>query len=137
MNLLTLILITLHAGLIACNIFAARVDSLLIKGNIAISHKTNLIYYSALVLLLCVPAFFAFGIVGAGLFALSTFFCRQVFFDVALNLFRGLPWDYLPAPGANAAWWDGIEYRVVGKKYNGLLTAAYLVIYITLIIVTL
>lgn len=49
----------------------------------------------------------------------SALACRQITFDIPLNLRRGLKWDYVSLDRPPKAWWDRLEIRVFG--YNGRL----------------
>lgn len=70
------------------------------------------------------------------LFLLSSFLCRQVFFDTSLNIKRfGLPgWGYITTADPPAAIFDRIEIKLFGR--NGkLITVGYFIFWlITLVI---
>lgn len=98
--------------LILFNILNAFFDASRIKKNKRIYHGLNLLAY-------CVVMGFEvwlFEIRGwwIVLYCLSAFFNRQLFFDIPLNLARGLTWDYVSKEKLPKAKMDRIEIWMFG-----------------------
>lgn len=117
-----LAIISATAILILENLINSRIDAykinLAIKnqetGN-TIKHGINFGVYAAVtglcVWLFHMPLWFAV------LFCASAFFNRQIYFDIPLNLRRGLKWFYVSLARPPKALMDRIEVRLFG--YNG------------------
>lgn len=80
-----------------------------------IYHGLNFGVYALLVALLCWKAHWNAGVIT--LFCVSSFCNRQLSFDIPLNRFRGLKWDYVSLAKPPKAVLDRIEIRLFG--YNG------------------
>lgn len=130
----TFVVIYLQALLLLWNITDAIGDHKLIKRDIPVNHKTNLLFYLFL-LFVQIPLTYQVSVWFMILAPFMGFLNRQLFFDIPLNLMRGLPWDYLPTPGSGTAWWDSIEYKLFGKGKNWLLNVIYFCAYVTLLII--
>lgn len=102
--------------LILENITNVFIDAYKIKVlNKTIRHGINFTVYAVVtgfcICLFEMPLWFAVD------FAFSAFFCRQITFDVPLNLRRNLDWDYVSLDRPPKALMDRIEVRIFG--YNG------------------
>ena len=124
-------LIIIQLWLIGLNILNVHVDARKIKIHKQIAHAVNFICYGLLV------AFLIYGhhmTIGESInTALTAFFNRQLFFDIPLNLRRGLKWYYVSLDKPPKAWLDRMEVRLVG--YNGkLITFIYSLLWIATLI---
>ena len=70
------------------NVMLAKIDAWKIKHNKRIRHAINALIYCVLI----APTFFISWHYPMAMLAL-----RRIVFDIALNLFRGLPFDYISA----------------------------------------
>lgn len=99
------------------NILNAAYDAERIKKNKRIYHAFNFIAYAiviaAMILVLKMNKWQAI------VYCVSAFLNRQIFFDIPLNLMRGLKWDYFSTEKPPKAIMDRIEIRIFG--YNGKL----------------
>jgi hypothetical protein len=110
-----------EAALICWNLANSRIDAYRIMKDKTIAHGINLAaYFFAAGILIWVfyPSWVALP------FAAGAFFGRQIWFDIPLNLRRGLKWDYMSTANPPKAFLDRIERRIFG--YNGkLATVVY------------
>jgi len=120
-----------HVILTAFNVGNAIFDASRIKAGKRIYHGINFALYLALVLALL--------IVGKSTVAewiitpISAFANRQLFFDITLNLLRGLKWYYVSTERPPKAIMDRIEVSFFG--YNGKATTfCYTLLYINTIL---
>lgn len=97
------------------NFINSRVDAYRIMANKTIAHGINFGAYAVFVALLCWLG--RYDIWGILIFCVSAFTQRQWSFDVALNLRRRLPWDYVSPAKPPKAWLDRQEIALFG--YNG------------------
>lgn len=72
------------------------------------------------------------------IFCINAFCNRQLFFDIPLNLKRGLKWDYVTSADPPAAIMDRIEIKIFGrdgktpvKWYAGIWVATSLILLLT------
>lgn len=115
------ILLIINLLIVIWNVANSRLDAYLIlkaqKSNVAkaIKHGFNFVAYLAFVVglkfLFHVPIPFWW------IFLFGSFFCRQITFDIPLNLRRGLDWDYVSQDRPPKAIMDQIEVKIFG--YNG------------------
>jgi hypothetical protein len=98
------------------NIFNAFLDAYRILKNKHIAHGLNFVFYAAFVSVIVL--LFRMHNWETFLFCCSAFFNRQIFFDVTLNLRRGLPWDYQSIADPPKAIMDRIEVFVF-SGYSG------------------
>ena len=101
------------------NIVLAKIDSWKISKNIHIKHGINALIYCVLI----APTFFISWHYPIAMLAL-----RRIVFDTALNLFRGLPFDYISATTTSII--DRISYNFQ-KQYGYF---AYYTIFLIIII---
>lgn len=99
------------------NFINSRIDAYRIMKNKSIAHGVNFSLYAIFVVLLI--WLFGMNIRMGILFGFSSFFNRQLSFDIPLNLRRGLPWYYQSMANPPKAWWDKIERKLFGIEYNG------------------
>jgi len=112
----TKIIILAGFVLILANVTNAFIDAYKITVlKKAIRHAINLTAY-LVVTGLCVWLF-NFPLWHAVLYVVSAFFCRQITFDIPLNLRRDLKWDYVSMAMPPQAIMDRIEVKIFG--YNG------------------
>lgn len=104
---------------ILVNIILAKIDSWKIKHNKHIKHGINALIYCVLI----APTFLISWSFPIGMLAL-----RRIVFDTALNLFRGLPYDYISATTTSIV--DRISYDF--QKEWGYF--AYYMIFVVIII---
>jgi hypothetical protein len=97
----------------------AKIDSWKISKNIHIKHGINALIYCVLI----APTFFISWHYPIAMLAL-----RRIVFDTALNLFRGLPFDYISATTTSII--DRISYNFQ-KQYGYF---AYYTIFLIIII---
>lgn len=97
------------------NLLNAVHDALRIRQNKRIYHGLNFGVYTLLVGLLCWKSHWNIGVIT--FFSISAFCNRQLSFDIPLNRFRGLKWDYVSLAKPPKAIMDRIEIRLFG--YNG------------------
>jgi len=102
------------------NILLAKIDATKIKKGIHIKHGINALIYFALI----APTFFFSWHYPLALLAL-----RRIVFDVSLNLFRGLKYDYISETTTSII--DRISYNY--QKQYGFF--AYYIIFIIIIII--
>lgn len=109
---------------IIINILLAYIDAHLISGGIAIDHFNNALIYCMLLLIA-----FASGATLAQIIAIIII--RIPVFNTALNLFRGLPYDYVSKSPASII--DRIAqpviYLIGYDNYNLLLILSSITIY--------
>jgi len=103
MILTNIILILVYTGL---NIGLAYYDSVKIKKGFKIRHGLNALIYTLLILPVYIGYKDVFQVIGL----LSL---RRVVFDTALNLFRGLRFDYISSHATSII--DRISYRFQAK----------------------
>jgi|GEM_PF-2105802 len=115
--------------LTAFNVVNAFADAVRILGNKPIAHWLNFGLYAVIYSESC----FANDLVWyKALFLGLWAYCnRQIFFDILLNLRRGLKWDYVSLDKPPKALTDRIEVALWG--YNGRIGVA---VYSTLLIIT-
>jgi hypothetical protein len=104
-----------QAILILFNVLNAFFDASRIKRGKKIQHWINFLLYGisiGLILYFTNPP-----VLICILFCVSAFFNRQLFFDVVLNVRRGLPWYYVSLDKPPKALMDRIEVRIFG--YDG------------------
>lgn len=107
-----------HILLIGYNLANAYIDAYRIRGlNKGIAHGLNLAACFALAILWI--WLFKISLPRSIVFLFACFFCRQITFDIPLNLRRGLKWDYVSIARPPKSWWDRVEIRIFG--YNGRL----------------
>lgn len=104
---------------ILVNIILAKIDAWKIKHNKRIRHGINALVYCALI----APTFFISWHYPIAMLAL-----RRIVFDTALNMFRGLPYDYISATTTSII--DRISYDF--QKEWGYF--AYYMIFVVIII---
>jgi hypothetical protein len=97
------------------NLLNAVHDANRIRLHKRIYHGLNFGVYVLLVAFLCWKAHWNIGVIT--LFCVSAFCNRQLSFDVPLNRFRGLKWDYVSLAKPPKSILDRIEIRLFG--YNG------------------
>jgi hypothetical protein len=102
------------------NILLAKIDADKIKKQLRIKHGINAMFYVALI----APTFFISWHYPVGLLAL-----RRIVFDVALNLFRGLKYNYISETTTSII--DRISFNY--QKQYGFF--AYYIIFIIIIII--
>jgi hypothetical protein len=102
-------------ALIAFNLINSRIDAYRILANKRIAHGINFGAYALFVAALCWIAHWDAGVIT--LFCVSAFCNRQFAFDLALNLRRGLPFDYVSLANPPKSITDRIEIWLFG--YNG------------------
>ena len=112
------------------NLLNAAHDAYRIGLHKRIYHGVNFGVYALLCSLLCWKSHWNIGVIT--LFCVSAFCNRQLGFDVPLNRFRGLKWDYVSLAKPPKSILDRIEIRLFG--YNG---RAPLVMYATVWVVCL
>lgn len=67
-------------------------------------------------------------------FALQAFFSRQVTFDIPLNIWRGLKWDYVSLEEKPHSFLDRIEISIFGR--NGeYISLAYIMLWVSTLVV--
>lgn len=118
------------------NLGDAKDDAALIKANEKINHALNLFFYCLLMAGIFGLLFAAdlFSVKSMILFPFSAFLNRQLFFDIALNKYRGLQWDYVTRVSNPGSVLDRIEISIFG--YNGRLqNIIYIMLYITVFII--
>jgi hypothetical protein len=110
--------------ILACfNLLNAKIDAGKIFKNIHIVHGLNGAAYISFTCILYYLSnkpelnWHLFPYIDFILFLFSSFFQRQITFDIPLNLDRGLDWDYVTPEKPPKAIMDRIEIRVFG--YNG------------------
>lgn len=103
--------------MILFNILNAFFDAHRIKKNKRIYHALNGLMY--VIVIGATIWFFGIDKWKIIVFCISAFFNRQLFFDIPLNLLRGLKWDYFSTEKPPKAIMDRIEIRIFG--YNGKL----------------
>ena len=101
------------------NLVLAKIDAIKIKRKIHIKHGINALIY----LVLIAPTFFISWSYPIGMLAL-----RRIVFDTGLNLFRGLPFDYISSTTTSIV--DRISYDF--QKEWGYF--AYYMIFLVIII---
>jgi hypothetical protein len=99
------------------NIINSRIDAHRILKNKTIAHGINFSAYSIITGLLV--WLFKMNLPHSIVFCLSSFFNRQITFDIPLNLRRGLPWDYQSIANPPKALMDRIERFIFRYSYNG------------------
>ncbi len=104
-----------HACLALFNQVNAWYDAGRIKANKRIYHGVNFGVFTLLCAVICCVAHWKVGVIT--LFLVSTFCNRQLTFDIPLNLWRGLPWDYVTPEKPPRSITDRFEIRLFG--YNG------------------
>ena len=104
---------------IVVNLVLAKIDAIKIKRKIHIKHGINALIY----LVLIAPTFFISWSYPIGMLAL-----RRIVFDTGLNLFRGLPFDYISATTTSIV--DRVSYDF--QKEWGYF--AYYMIFLVIII---
>jgi hypothetical protein len=104
------------------NLVLAKIDAWKIKRGIHIKHGINALIYCVLI----APTFFISWHYPIAMLAL-----RRIVFDTALNLFRGLPFDYISATTTSIV--DRISYDF--QKEWGYF--AYYMIFVVIIILCL
>lgn len=102
-------------ALASFNLLNAAHDAFRIRAHKRIYHGLNFGVFTLLVALLCWRAGWNFGVIT--LFCVSAFCNRNITFDIPLNKFRGLKWDYVSTAKPPKAILDRIEIRLFG--YNG------------------
>jgi hypothetical protein len=107
---------------ILVNIILAKIDAWKIKHNKRIRHGINALIYCVLI----APTFFISWSYPIAMLAL-----RRIVFDTALNMFRGLPYDYISATTTSII--DRISYDF--QKEWGYF--AYYMIFVVIIILCL
>jgi hypothetical protein len=111
---------------IVLNIGLAWFDSRKINNGLIINHKANAIEY----VLYCALVYIAYSNV---YFTMTLLFTRVIVFNIALNLFRGLRWSYMPLKPASFI--DKLNQKIF--KQNGIVMYfTYLVILILFIVKT-
>lgn len=118
-------------------------DAYRIMQNKKIAHAVNFIAYLAVSIIICLILRIEFKIYflwkipiihGAGLvFLISSFFNRQLTFDIPLNIRRGLKWYYqTKATGSKASLLDRLERRIFGsgEEVGKVISAFYLGAYV-------
>lgn len=109
---------------IVINILLAYVDSLLIKNGERIYHGLNGLFY----ILMVVPAYL---ITNNLYLCIGLFVIRRLVFDVSLNLFRGLPYNYTSKTTTSII--DRILYRTqnfLGIFYYIILVATIIFLFV-------
>lgn len=116
--------------LLGHDIYNAWNDARLIRRNKPIMHWLNAVIYCALIVAYWTIWHFPW-LIGA-VFVVSALAGRALWFDLALNKFRGLPWNYFnPIP---ASWIDRMEVRMFG--HNGTRPVVfYAVVWIVLLVI--
>lgn len=104
-----------HLCLAFFNLINSRVDAYRIMRDKRIAHAVNFGVYTLFCALLCWLARWNAGVIT--LFCVSAFCNRNLSFDLALNIRRGLKWDYVSLAKPPKAFLDRIEIRLFG--YNG------------------
>jgi hypothetical protein len=104
------------------NVVLAKIDANKIRNGIHIKHGINALVYCALI----APTFFISWSYPIAMLAL-----RRIVFDTALNMFRGLPYDYISATTTSII--DRISYDF--QKEWGYF--AYYMIFVVIIILCL
>ncbi len=113
----------LQAELIFINLFNVYIDAYKILKHKTIAHWLNLCAYLFFAVLFYVLVskpelkFCCFSYLDFLLFLFSAFFNRQIFFDIPLNLKRGLSSFYVSLDKPPKAWLDRQEVKFFG--YNG------------------
>lgn len=97
------------------NLINSRIDAYRITRHKRIAHGINFGVYALFCALLCWLARWNVGVIT--LFCVSAFVNRQFTFDIPLNQFRGLKWDYVSLAKPPKSILDRIEIRIFG--YNG------------------
>lgn len=92
-------------------------DAYLILKNKTIAHAINFGVYASMVVILIWA--FHFDLRSSIMFCISSFFNRQLSFDISLNLRRGLPYYYQSTANPPKALMDRIERKLFGIDYNG------------------
>ena len=114
--------------LTAFNVINAFADAVRILGNKPIAHWLNFGLYALIFLGSCSAMDLVW--YKALLLAVWAYCNRQIFFDILLNLRRGLKWDYVSLDKPPKALTDRIEVKLWG--YNGRIGVA---VYSTLLII--
>lgn len=121
-----------EVGLICWNLANSRIDAYRILKHKTIAHGINLGAYLVAVGIL-IWIFYPNWV--AVPFAIGAFFGRQLWFDIPLNLRRGLKWDYMSTANPPKAFLDRIERRIFG--YNGKpATVVYGLCYVAGMVIT-
>lgn len=102
-------------ALVAFNLINSHMDAYRILANKKIAHGINFGVYALFVALLCWLARWNVRVIT--LFCISAFCNRQFSFDLALNLRRGLKWDYVSLANPPKSITDRFEIWLFG--YNG------------------
>jgi hypothetical protein len=97
------------------NVGNAYLDAHRIMMGKRIYHGLNFGVYALFCALLCWVAHWNVGVIT--LFSVSAFTSRQLSFDIPLNLWRGLKWDYVSLAKPPRSITDRIEIALFG--YNG------------------
>jgi hypothetical protein len=112
------IFLLLRLILVGFNVVNAHVDAYRILKHKTIAHGLNLGAYLTTTIIcgltLQPPRLILFLSL-----LFEAFFCRQIAFDIPLNLRRGKPWNYVSPDRPPKALMDRIEIRIFG--YNGRL----------------
>ena len=103
------------------NLINSRIDAYRILKHKTIAHGINFGAYFALYLLL----YFILkpSLLTAILMGISAFFCRQITFDIPLNLRRGLKWFHVSTATPPKAVLDRLEIKFLGR--NGKRISAF------------
>ena len=99
----------------AINVFDAWIDKNRIADNVRskVIHWINAILYTLVVSVIATFANHEWNAIA--LTFIASFFNRQLFFDIPLNLFRGLKWDYV-TNAEKPAWTDRVEIKLIGDN---------------------
>lgn len=122
-------MISIFISLILFNIGNAFIDSTRIKRGLKIHHWLNAGLY-----ILCIACECILGHLAPAqiiLLCIWAMAARQIFFDIPLNLRRGLKWDYVSLDKPPKALNDRIEVKLWG--YNGRIGVA---VYSVVLIIT-
>ncbi len=110
-----IIYIIAHTLLITFNLLNAKLDARRIMLGRRIYHGVNFGAYALYCGVMCWAAQWEIGVIT--LFSVSAFCNRQLSFDIPLNIWRSLKWDYVSLAKPPKSITDRIEIRLFG--YNG------------------
>ncbi len=106
-----------HIVLVVFNIINSRIDAYRILKHKSIAHGINFTVYTLIVTAIILAG--DYDVKTSVLFCFAAFFNRQLSFDIALNIRRGLPWYYQSMANPPQAIMDRIERKLFGIDYDG------------------
>lgn len=124
-HVITLVLVSFLLAIIL-----ALIDSILINKHKPVGKPYHIIKFWTLVLAVAV-IYFTTSVFYNPLEVFAMMACYWITFDLFLNIFRGLPWDYVPKSSSNPdSWLERMLNIKDGKRYvfvKGLLLFVMLV----------